>query len=205
MCGIGRKPRTSGTKKLYGKTIFIYTNGEGEKEYFESYPTRRTYDDKKGVSVKAFFKNKDPLALVKKSIKSFEIRKNKERFINSKFIIFDKDNFKCEKAVKLAKDNGFTPIVSNPSFEIWIAYHFKEILQTMNQAQALDLVEKLFKKKYKRDYNKVDSNLYDTLRNQIRDAIKNSKMSCSRVIGQNILDCNPSTEIYKVAKDILDN
>lgn len=203
MCGIGRIQRTSGTRKVYGKNIFIYTNGEGEKEYFESFPTIRTYEGKEGVSVKAFFKNKDPLALVKKTIKSFENRKNKEKLINHKFIVFDKDNFECKTAIKLAKANGFTPIVSNPAFEIWIAYHFQSVLQSMNQKEALDLVKSLFKKNFDRKYSKVDSKLYNTLENQISNAIKNSKQSCSRIPGQSVLDCNPSSEIHKVSSEIL--
>jgi hypothetical protein len=206
MSGRKRQKRHTSFRDTYAKTVYIYTNGEGEKVYFDSIPMKRkTYYNQRGTQTKCIVHPRDPLTLVRKSISAFERRSNKEILVSEKYIVFDKDDFpNCLEAIKLAKDNDFTPILSNPSFEVWIGYHFRKTLPSnLTSSSILQIVSEDMQATLGKTYEKKDENLFLDLSPYLKDAISRSKVQSRCKKGQHPINKNPYTNIHEIIENLI--
>ena len=117
------------------------------------------------------------------------------------FIVIDRDTHSTfDSALRDLKNHSgttpqsFTSIVSYPSFEVWILYHFTYTRKPLPLAK--DVIRKI--KTYDFDYNKAHNNLFVKLLDKFDTAINNSQRSLKDVIKDGI--SNPSTEFATLIK-----
>ncbi len=186
--------------------ILIAVEGKNktEKIYFNNFD-----DGKKNYSI-SFAKGNytDPLNLIKMLIN--EVKKI-GMDLNDKdeaYCVFDTDinpskNKIINEARKLAFDNGIKIISSVPSIELWFLLHYEYSTSCMNNKDVIDRLKNYYPK-----YDK-NVNIYDDINDSVNVAIKRAKrlekyhIDNKKKIGTT--DANPSTEVYKIIENLLND
>ncbi len=123
------------------------------------------------------------------------------------FCLIDQDclrekDSEIAKADRIAKQNGFQLIVSNPCFELWFICHFIKVPK--KYLSSKELIEDI--EKYLPGYNKSDSNVYRRISDKLDFAIESAKKLEQRGLenGNKIhtADLCPSTEVFKMIEAI---
>ena len=199
---LNTKPRGKVTKRRK-PIILIATEGKNKTEtiYFNNLNSFGKYSI---VFCKGNYT--DPINTVK--VLDKEIKKIKEQRIEDKaYCVFDTDvdiskNDQITKAKALASKTKIELIISNPCFEVWYLCHYMYSTKAYNCNE--EAISKL--KKYISNYNKK-TNIFSILKSNINNAISNAEklQKYHQGLGREIysLESNPSTEIYKIIKEIL--
>jgi hypothetical protein len=110
------------------------------------------------------------------------------------------------KAKALAENNGIEVCFSNPSFEIWLLGHFVREGKSYNCAKSVeDRLDKFWQGRTGRDYDKCDRGIYNIISGLTDQAIQNAQWVREEhhKNKKNPLDCNSSTEVYRLVKFLL--
>lgn len=177
-------------------TLKIYCNSlETEPNYFNEF---KELINKSGITeiyidvIKTQKKGgKDPYSAVKYAIENMDNCKEA-------WVVFDKDDFDIEKAIKLAEENNINVAWSNEAFELWLLLHFNFIETPMKRDICLNKLKDILKKKYKIDYTKNSKKIYTILEKNVKIAIANAKKQHQLVKKDNKLPnrANPCTTVY---------
>jgi hypothetical protein len=178
-------------------TILIQCEGNNktEKLYFANFRSKNYHIEfGKGNCT-------DPVNMIKSlniNIKNFELnRKNKD----IAYCVFDTDvdpqkQIQIDEAI-LRKKGIIELIKSNPCFEIWYLFHFRDTTRIFNSND--EVIREL--KNYILNYEK-NKDFFNLLRDKSNNAIEYAKAVEQRHKnnGKSIdsMECNPSTEVYKI-------
>ncbi|MCX5772018.1 MAG: RloB family protein [Candidatus Hydrogenedentes bacterium] len=104
------------------------------------------------------------------------------------------------KAVTLARKHSITLILSNPCFEVWLLSHFERTSRSfVDAAAAAEAVSRHWQAKFGNPYSKGDKQIYQRLKNLTDHAIGNARNVREVDHGNGlIVDCNSSTDVYKL-------
>ncbi len=202
--------RKSSRKRSHKKMILICCEGEKtEYNYFES--LRKDDNFKKVFSIKVRKgEGGSPDQIVKRAIK----HKNKSGVPDEAWCVMDTETFtqgemrnKLEKSIRKLKKEKFIPCLSNPAFEVWILAHFKRTTKSFFKCDnVIEELNKEWKKTFKKEYDKSDPAIYKNTIDKIKAAIGNAKWifeeSPEHSGKESVLDCNSSTEIYKLIEKL---
>lgn len=185
-------------------TIKIYCNAaETEPNYFSAFKEEIKKSKISDVNIEVIKKaGLDPLNAVKYVIKD-------KGDCPEVWIVFDKDHFAIEEAIKLAEDNDIRVAWSNESFELWFLLHFNYRSTAIGRAECLKVVKDEFKKKLKIDYAKNNKDSYKKLKSKMNIAVANSKrlyqeMKRDRISPTNANPCTTVFQLVEVLKSKID-
>ncbi len=120
-----RKQRGRYTKKRK-QIILVATEGDNKTEKTYLQEINRIIQD---VSIVfADGNSTDPINMVEDTVRTADKRGFDTEYGDKAFIVFDADFNKESQIVearKLANDNGFQLVISNPCFEVWLLLHFR--------------------------------------------------------------------------------
>lgn len=178
-------------------TIKIYCNAaETEPNYFNAFKEDIKKSKISDLNVEVIKKaGLDPLNAVKYVIKD-------KGDCSEVWIVFDKDHFAIEEAIKLAIDNDVKVAWSNESFELWFLLHFNYRCTAIGRAECLKVVKDEFKKKLKIDYAKNNKDSYKKLKTKMKVAIANAKRLYQEMKRDGIMPtrANPCTTVFQLVE-----
>lgn len=115
---------------------------------------------------------------------------------------FEKDS-QISQAKQIARENGFSIIVSNPCFELWFLCHF---VYPRKYSSSKEVVRDL--ENYIPGYEKSDMNIFDRTETHLKDAIEIAKKLETNCISAGYPihrhDFTPSTEVFKMIEKLLE-
>ena len=110
------------------------------------------------------------------------------------------------RAIALARDNGILICLSNPCFEVWFLLHFVKTGRHYNDSGAVvrDL-SILWQRPFGNEYRKSDQRIYKSMSSRTLEAIQNAQWVLEKHHEgkENALDCNSSTDVYRLVKFLL--
>ncbi|MCI6151965.1 MAG: RloB family protein [Fusobacterium perfoetens] len=176
--------------------IKIYFNSlESEYNYFSE--IKRILDKNEFINLKLEIEKaqskggKDPFSLVNYAIKS----KENEKEI---WVVFDKDDFNIEPAIKKAHENNIFVAFSNPCFELWFLNHFNYRETFISTDECIRLTKNILKTHHQINYTKNNNNIFELLNSKLKTGIKNSKRQHQEIQLDNKTpnSANPCSLIY---------
>ena len=186
------------------KTEPLYING-----YINHY-----HSDKRNIVVVEDTKKNTPIQLVEVAIE----HKSKNPDEDVYWVVFDRESVAKYphdlhlQAQSKAKSNGIEIAISNVCFEFWLLLHLK--YTTASYSNYDDLIKNsnlktlLTAKGLKKEYDKADVYIFDILKDDIAEAIKNTEKvnnnTLKTVSAGNNSPCflNPYTDIHELFIDI---
>jgi hypothetical protein len=157
------------------KRLFIVCEGEKtERYYFEEFIKTCGF---RGVQVQVKVvksKRTTPCELINSAIKKCSTdAKSRKSLEDQIWVVYDKDGYSkhCD-AWNLAQSKGVEVAFSSISFEFWVLLHFENTAKAYKKSE--EIIKHLNKKKYL-NYDKSDSNLYDTIKDRTPEACKRAK------------------------------
>lgn len=168
-----------------------------EKNYFSKFK-----DNKKFAINFSNGNYTDPVNMALALIKDSQYETLDFKHGDKAYCIFDTDvdplkQLEIEKAISICLSRDAEVILSNPCFEIWFLCHFTD--STKYYSTNDELLKVL-----KRNIPEYDKNLdiFDKIKNNTNMAITNSKKLETHHLNlgkkPRDMDCNPSTEVYKI-------
>jgi hypothetical protein len=175
---------------------------EGEKTepyYFKSFPV-----NPKLIRLDIQGKGRNTNSLVEKAI---ELKKGSESDETDRFwCVFDRDknpknpndaqNFNA--AINNAKNNGIKVAYSKDAFELWYLLHFHYYNAAISRKDYQNMLTNLLGHKYEKN----SETIYDELKNQQQDAIKNAKRLLQEYDRPNPETDNPSTTVHLLVEEL---
>lgn len=188
--------------KSLKKNIYIFTEGETEKNYFLI--LNKKYNSTVNVKVSiqpAHKQGKNLLSHALGKIKA--LPKVKKNNLGGVYIIFDKDNVdntEIEKVLSEAKENNVKVGFSNSCFEVWLLARFEKPNQSHTKLKLYRQLEKYLDcKQYSRNH-KNDIELLRQLEDLVSIAIENT--SSMKNFNQTLIIHEPYTNIGEVIQNI---
>ncbi len=207
-------PKKKDKKNIKVASVFhIFCEGEKTEPYYINGYINHYHSDKRNLVVVEDTKKNTPIQLVDVAIAHKNENKNDDIY----WVVFDRESiakYSHElhlKAVNTARDNRIEIALSNVCFEFWLLLHLK--YTTASYQNYDDLIKKsdlktLLKDKGLKDYDKGDIYLFDTLKDSIPSAIKNSERVKNNAISTAVIGkespcyLNPYTDIHELFIDI---
>lgn len=208
------KSRPSQGRPLKTRVLIVCEGKETEYNYL--YRMKEEEEVKKYLTVvvkKGNGKSRQEIAASAIQHKEKEARHaDKENFDDEVWCVMDVEaaNHRrdCERALKLLHENGITPCLSNPAFEVWLLAHFERVAKQYLHADAVEKeLNGHWKKCFQKEYEKADSRIYARLKERVQTAIKNARYVREQHHNVNtcILDCNSATEVYLLVRRLLES
>ena len=143
-----------------------------------------------------------PMTVVDRAVQELRAQRPFSREEDSVWAMFDRDEHpKFEEAKNKARSKGVHLAVSNPCFEIWGIYHYRDWQGPMERHQCQNELEQLcpgYDKKYGKTF--IDK---DVIKEKCSDAIERAKKSLNSREKEGDPDGNPSTSVYFLIEAIL--
>lgn len=187
--------------------ILISTEGKNKTEetYFNNFKKNKKYSI---VYTKGNYT--DPVNMVNSLQKEIKERDLQKRYGDSAYCVFDTDvdssrQSKVDTALsKVQNKNSIIELIpSNPCFEIWYKAHFTN--SSKSYSNNTELLKDL--NKFIPNYQK-NMDVYPILFNKINTAINNAisleQYHLKSNIGIYDIKANPSTQVYKIVKKLID-
>ena len=194
----GREPKERKLKK----TIYIFTEGETEKNYFSI--LNKKYNATVTVKVYVNHAHKQGMNLLNHALgKINTLTSTEKRNLGGAYIIFDKDeidNAEMQTVLSKANSKGIRVGFSNSCFEVWLLAHFEK----PNESHTKDrLYQKLEHHLNCEQYSKKHKNDIDLLK-QIEDCVSTAMENTATMeeLSQITINCEPYTNIGKVIQCI---
>jgi hypothetical protein len=148
----------------------------------------------------------DPLSLVEFAIGEYR----KDPIYDSVYCVLDKDKHTTyanaidkSYAISLKKGSKFYVIPSIPCFEVWLLLHYvfttKSFCAAGNDSNGDLVVSEL--RKYIKDYEKGNKDIFKSVSDKINDAILNAK--CLEKFHENSGKDNPSTKVHELVEYLI--
>jgi hypothetical protein len=198
--GRGRQSKGRALKK----TIYIFTEGETEKNYFSI--LNKKYNATVAVKVSVNHAHKQGMNLLNHALgKINTLNKIQKNNLGGVYIIFDKDdidNAEMQTVLSEAKSKGIHIGFSNSCFEVWLLAHF----ESLNESHTKDrLYQRLEHYLSCEQYSKNHKNDIDLLK-QLEDCVSTAMENTATMeeLSQLTINCEPYTNIGKVIQCIYD-
>lgn len=196
-----RKKRRKKIKNPENRKKIIYIQCEGKNHTEKIYLSGFSMPDKPYRLIFTTGNSTDPVGMIKDMFPSLEQGGFNPKY-DQAFCLIDVDfpdrirKEQLSKAYSLAKKNGITILLSNPTFEIWPILHFEYTSKPFSSNR--EVVNRL--KQHIEDYDK-STNLFPLLSSSEKEAIENAQRLRSEHVDYE-LD-NPSTEMDKLIEILL--
>lgn len=183
--------------------ILIATEGKNktEKLYFNHFNKSKRYS-----IVFSRGNYTDPINMINLLEKEIRERELSKRDGDIAYCVFDTDcdvskQEQINQAVHKCKTKNIELIKSNPCFEIWFIAHYSD--STKRYSSNIELINEL--KRFIPQYEK-NKDVYYEVNSKTNIAIENSKKleNYHVRLGKDInnIECNPSTQVYKILEKI---
>ncbi len=206
----GRR-RTSGVirrpKKIRPIKTTILIVGEGqetEPNYFYGIKQEETVSAKFTVRIKKGH-GFSPESVVEEAIRYKQQAERRGEEFDEVWCVLDVEGSdkreSMNQAVIMARQNGITLCLSNPSFEVWVLAHFARTARLFQDSDAvIREVNRHWRSVCSDEYQKNDERIYERLKDLTNTAITNAKLVRETDFRDrvNTADCNSSTEVYKL-------
>lgn len=196
---IGDTGRISKEIRLKNR-IKIYCNSlETEFNYFTAFKNEVNSSKISDISIEVLKTQTkgglDPLGAVKHVIKD-------KQECDEVWVVFDKDHFDIEEALRLAQRNDINVAWSNECFELWFLLHFSSLTTFLGRKEALEKVKEVYKKTLKITYEKNSKEEFQRLRSRMKVAIAYAKKQhqLMKRDGISANKANPCTTVYKLVE-----
>ena len=138
----------------------------------------------------------DPRSVVERAIeKAQEFKGDTLAAYDTVWAMFDRDaHERFYEARDLASRNGIHLAISNPCFEIWGIFHFREYDAPLDRHECQRILESLCSN-YERKNKKSFANI-QLVKNAYEDAVKRAKTSLSRRKAEGKPAGSPSTTVH---------
>lgn len=189
--------RRQGIREVKQSFLIVCEGENTEPDYFRAF--RMT-----AATVKAIGEAMNTMSLVSKAISVREAEKNKKRFYDQCWVVFDKDDFPAKdfnQAIQYAEKNGFHVAYSNQAFEYWFLLHFHLYTGAIHRNQYKDMLEKLIGV----PYIKADgcgATMYNLLLVRQEQAIRNAETVLAEIAHGNPAEEESSTTVHKLVIEL---
>ncbi len=169
-------------KKIKVDPVFhIFCEGEKTEPYYINGYINHYHSDKRNIVVVEDTNKNTPVQLVEVAIEHKKKNPNGDVY----WVVFDRESvikYSHElhlRAKNTAESHGIKIAISNVCFEFWLLLHLK--YSTASYSSYDDLISKsnlktlLTAKGLKKEYDKADILIFDTLKDDISTAIKNAE------------------------------
>jgi hypothetical protein len=209
---VGRPVRWRAYKQYF---LIVCEDQKTEPAYFTHFknlfPQNTLYLETIGTGL-------DPLGVVEAAIKCRkELQTLSYREIDFTWVVFDKDDADLDskkterfnQAFLRSKDNNISIALSNEVFEVWLLLHFllPNYDKPIHRKKIYELIEKnikIFEPNFIYNHGKTD-----IIRHVLNFGDQNKAISNSIILEKyhgekNLLDRNPSTDVYKLVLQLND-
>lgn len=189
--------RRQGIREVKQSFLIVCEGEKTEPDYFKAF--RMT-----AATIKAVGEAMNTISLVTKAISIREADKEKKRFYDQCWVVFDKDDFPAKdfnQAIQLAEKNGFQVAYSNQAFEYWFLLHFNLYKGPIHRNRYKDMLEKLIGMPYCKTegYGAV---MYNILLTRQKQAIINAEAVLSEIAHGNPAEEESSTTVHKLVIEL---
>lgn len=191
-------------KRALKRNIYIFTEGETEKNYFSI--LNKKYNSTATVKVSVSHAHKQGMQLLRHALgKINTLNKTDKSNIGGVYIIFDKDDIdtnEIQNVLKEAKKQGIHIGFSNSCFEVWLLAHFEKLNKSHTKQRLYKRLEyHLDCKQYSRRH-KNDQELLEKIEDLVFTAMENT--ATMEDLSQITINCEPYTNIGKMIQCIYD-
>ena len=144
----------------------------------------------------------------KNVLKAINLHFAKASEIESRWLVFDKDDYSKEEingTISSAKANRINIAFSNESYELWILLHFEDVKRHITRKEINKRLNRYFKEKYNIEYTKASIEIYGLIKSNQEVAINRAKELYNGNLNSdgyiNYLS-NPLTTFYKLVEHI---
>ncbi|WP_261058040.1 RloB family protein [Streptococcus mitis] len=184
------------------KTIYIFTEGETEKNYFSI--LNKKYNATVTVKVSVNHAHKQGMNLLTHALGKINTLTNTEkRNLGGVYIIFDKDdidNAEMQTVLSEAKSKGIHIGFSNSCFEVWLLAHFEKLNESHTKDRLYQRLEHHLNCKQYSKKHKNDIDLLKKIEDCVSTAMENT--ATMKELSQITINCEPYTNIGKVIQCI---
>lgn len=144
----------------------------------------------------------------KNVLKAINIHSVKASEIESRWLVFDKDDYskvEINGTISSAQANRINVAFSNESYELWILLHFEDVKSHITRKEINKRLNRYFKEKYNIEYSKASREVYSLIKSNQEVAINRAKELYSEYLNNHgYIDylCNPLTTFYKLVEHI---
>jgi len=194
--------RKKGTRESYDKILIVCEDTKSSYYYFEALIADIGLSS---VNIKVTpGKGSAPINVVKTAIEK-SVPAGEDHY-DQVYCVIDRDHHESfdralttldSHARRKGVKSKFFPIISYPSFELWILYHHK---YTSSPFEYADDVIREIERDYINEYQKSSKRTYEITKGDISTAIDNSKRSIQRVEQDG--GCCPSTNIHDLVSTL---
>ena len=193
--------RRKAKRAPYAKVLIVCEGEKTEPLYFEDLVSDNRLnsanveiDGSSGSSPKSVFEH---------AVSLWENEQRKGDPFDQVYCVFDKDSHQSyeEALTRIANqkpEDVFFAAVSVPCFEYWLLLHFEYTTKPYTTTESSSCAEEAIKDlcKFMPSYNKGDTAIYSTLKEQLNFAKANAERSFQHAASSHT--DNPSTKIYKL-------
>ena len=144
----------------------------------------------------------------KNVLKAINLHSTKASEIESRWLVFDKDDYSKEEingTISSAKANRINIAFSNESYELWILLHFEDVKRHITRKETNKRLNRYFKEKYNIEYSKASIEIYGLIKSNQEVAINRAKeLYNGNLNSDGYIDylSNPLTTFYKLVEHI---
>jgi hypothetical protein len=183
-----RLRRRVNIRELRDKFLIVCEGARTEPLYFESFRV-----SKQVIVIGA---GTNTLGVVQQAIK----RQSQDDY-DQVWCVFDRDEFPAQNfnaALKLAEEHDIKVAYSNEAFEIWYLLHFHYYNTGISRASYKEKLTECLGLEYKKN----DPNMYETLEDKQKDAIRNAEKLLQSYIPHNPEKDNPCTTVHQLVQEL---
>ncbi len=189
--------RRQGIREVKQSFLIVCEGEKTEPDYFKAF--RMT-----AATIKAVGEAMNTMTLVNKAISIRKADKQKKRFYDQCWVVFDKDDFPAKdfnQAIQYAEKNGFRVAYSNQAFEYWFLLHFNLYQGPIHRNQYKDMLEKLIGMPYSKSEGS-GAVMYNLLLARQQQAVKNAEAVLAEIAHGNPAEEESSTTVYKLVEEL---
>ena len=195
-----RITRRAATRSPAARIVVVTEGGSTEPAYLRAFG--RIFGEPSAVRLKIVPAAGDPRAVVERAIK--ELRKLRGDKLASKdtvWAMFDRDEHpRFDEAKIMARDNSISMAISNPCFELWGIFHYRDYDAPLDRHECQRQLSRLCST-YVSDRGKLFDDL-EIVRDRYADARQRAETSLVRRHEEGTPEGNPSTTVHLLTERI---
>ena len=194
--GITRRPGT----RLPAALIVVVTKGAStEPTYLKVFSRSYGHQSLRLVPIGGAG---DPRAVVERAIEeSKKLKGDPLAGRDSVWAMFDRDaHARFDEAKDLARGNGIPLAVSNPCFELWAVFHYRDHDAPVDRHACQQMLRELCP-----GYRKKGGKVFDNpnvIENDYPNAVERAESSLARRKAEGAAEGNPSTAVHRLTEHI---
>ena len=195
-----RITRRAATRSPAARIVIVTEGASTEPAYLRTFG--RIYGEPSAVRLDIIPAAGDPRAVVERAITELrKLRGDKLASRDTVWAMFDRDEHpRFDEARILARDNGISMAISNPCFELWGIFHYRDYDAPLDRHQCQRQLSQLCST-YVSDRGKLFDDL-EIIRDRYPDARQRAETSLVRRFEEGTPEGNPSTTVHMLTERI---